>query len=197
MLSALFTYAGYVWWSGSTMNVIRPGELEKLLPHLRLDGADRAYLEVVGALSRGNLDHENQLEILGVLNGLLERDFSLQKELGSNPISTESPMASDIEALRSRAAEMAGTPLGEVYAETLRYAESRSQIHAKADLSNELLIASRRLILEKLLSIRDSLSQIWTTGRSEIRASLALDSLDFDSQSLIRALDEIDSLHSS
>lgn len=197
VLSALFTYAGYVWWVGSTMNVIRPGELEKLLPYLRLDGADRAYLEAVGALSRGNLDHEHQLEILGVLNGLLERDFSLQKELGSNPISTESPMASDVEALRSRAAEMAGTPLGEVYAETLRYAESRSQIHAKADLSNELLIASRRLILEKLLSIRDTLSQIRTTGRSDIRASLALDSLDFDSQSLIRALDEIDSLHSS
>ncbi len=82
--------------------------LEKLLPYLRLDGADRAYLEAVGALSRGNLDHEHHLEILDVLNGLLERDFSLQKELGSNPISTESPMTSDVEALRSRAAEMAG-----------------------------------------------------------------------------------------
>jgi hypothetical protein len=196
VLSGLLTYGAYCWWVGSTMNVIRPGELERLLPYLRLDGADRAYLEAVAALSRGDLEHGHKLEILGVLNSLLERDFALQEELGSSPVTAESPMASDVDALRTRVAEMAGTPLGVVYAETLRYAETRSQIHAKAELSVELLIASRRLILEKLLSIRDTLSQLGTTGRSENQSLLALESVDFDSHSLIRALDEIDSLQS-
>ena len=190
--SALAAYGAYVWWVSSTMNVIRPGELTTLLPYLRLDGADRAYLEAVDALSQGNLEHSHRMEILGALNQLLERDLALQQSLGSRP-SSGGEADPELGALQTRAAETAGTPLGDVYAETLLFAERRTQEHRKAEAEEELLRASRRLILEKLWSIRDTLNQLGSARGGEVVPSV-VESLEFDSQSLIRALDEIEGI---
>lgn len=130
-IAAVLAYAAYAWWVSATMNVIRPGELETLLPYLRLDGADRAYLEAVDALSKTTLEPTHSLQILGVLNNLLEQDFQLQKQLGTKPTSINRDSETDLSTLQARAAETAGTTLGDVYAETLRLAETRGQTQQK------------------------------------------------------------------
>ena len=190
--AALLSYGAYVWWVSATMNVIRPGELAILLPYLRLDGADRAYLEAVDALSQGNLEHSHRMELLGTLNLLLERDLALQQSLGSRPLSV-GEADPELDALQARAAETAGTPLGEVYAETVLFAQRRVTEHRKAEAQDELLRASRRLILEKIWSIRDTLKLLRSASRSETVPGV-VESLEFDSQSLVRALEEAETL---
>ena len=194
VVSSLLTYAGYVWVVGSTMNVIRPGELEKLLPYLRLDGADRAYLEATGTLANATLEHSQRVEILSILNRLLEQDYALQQQLGVASSTSYLESQSDLASLQSKVAETAGTALGEVYAETLRYAQERSKSAEQAETKEELIHATRALILQKLWSIRTSLSHPGDSRSAELSASLALDAVNFDSHSLVRALNEVQSL---
>lgn len=194
VVSSLLTYAGYVWVVGSTMNVIRPGELEKLLPYLRLDGADRAYLEAAGALANASLEHSQRVHILSILNHLLEQDYALQQQLGaaSSPPYLESQ--SDLAMLQSKVEDTAGTALGDVYAETLRYARERSKFAKQAETNEELIHATRALILQKLWSIQTSLSFPSDSSSAQISGILAQDTLNFDSHSLVRALNEVQSL---
>ena len=194
LVSALGTMGAYCWWVNSTMNVVRPGEIETMLPYLRLDGADRAYLEAIDALSKGALDYEHSLHVLAVLNSLLEQDFQLQTELGAKPSSAARDQHFDETFLRTRLLETAGTPLEDVYLETLRLAEARSNNRQNAQLREEFLAASRRLVLEKLWALRDGLARLSATDPSIPPAELVLQEPSFDSKNLIRALEEIQSV---
>jgi len=74
-----------------------------------------------------------------------------------------------------------------------RRREQQSRWTAGAEAQGELLRVSRRLILEKLWSIRETLNQLGSAKGGEVVPSL-VESLEFDSQSLIRTLDEVEGI---
>ncbi len=149
VFGAALGYVLYVAWVSATMNVIRPGELRRLLPYLRLDGADRAYLEAVDALTESAHSYDYKVKLLAVLNNLLERDFALQTQQNADN-SSAALNGPDLSTLESLAKEHAGTALGDVYAETLRLATLRTESLELQQTRSQLLSASRALILEKL-----------------------------------------------
>ncbi len=201
VLGAVGGYALYAAWVGATMNVIRPGELKRLLPYLRLDGADRAYLEAIDALTVSDHSHEFKIKILAILNNLLERDFALQTEQNSDELNA--PEAGpDLSSLEGLASDHAGSPLGDVYAETLRLAKQRSQSLEIQQTRAQLLSASRALILEKLYFVKSSIqSRQATEGKSDSsRAGELLEGLlggSLQDEDFIHALEEVNGLPTS
>ena len=172
------------------MNVIRPGELKRLLPYLRLDGADRAYLEAIDALIESDHTYDFKIKVLGILNNFLERDFALQTEQKLGELDAPEPSA-DISSLERLASVHAGSPLGEVYAETLRLAKQRSQSLESRQSRAEMLAASRALLLEKLLFVKSSVAAKQSPKESIDRNLDDLLASDFPDDDFLKALGEL------
>lgn len=194
VFGAALGYALYVAWVSATMNVIRPGELKRLLPYLRLDGADRAYLEAIDALTQSDHTHEYKVKLLAVLNNLLERDFALQTQQKADD-SNAALNGPDLSTLESLAREHTGTALGDVYAETLRLATLRTESLELQQTRAQLLNASRALILEKLHFISANVrahSVLGDQAKPNLQELLA-ESLNDDE--FLHALGEVQQIH--